>query len=351
MALLAQELVRQGHRVALVVNPVPDPIERNDSRLTIVEREARASGRLGGAGEIMRVLRALVAANGRVIVVRTGNPVVGFIALCCLAWRRRFVFSSASNFDFLDREHASRMQMAIYRFGVRRAGAVVVQSTEQADLAKQAFPQLRRVVHIPSFAEGPSETTAPQRPDAFIWAGRLVDYKRPLLFADLAEAVPEARFVLIPHLPQDPAAEELLATLKDFAARLENLEIGSELPHAELVEKLSHAVALVNTSPVEGMPNTFLEAWAQGVPVLTFSFDPDGVIQARDLGIAADGSWERFVDGARQLWAERLDRGATSERVRAYLCETHSLQAVGAKWEELLRSVGAFDSHKDTASS
>jgi glycosyltransferase involved in cell wall biosynthesis len=112
------------------------------------------------------------------------------------------------------------------------------------------------------------------------------------------------------------------------------------LPHAALVEELASAVALVSTSSFEGMPNTFLEAWSQGVPVLTLSFDPDGVVRGRGLGVAADGSWESFVQGARRLWNGCFEREELSERTRNYLRETHSVESVGAKWEALLESVG-----------
>src|SRR5207244_3795759 len=116
---------------------------------------------------------------------------------------RRFVFSSANNFDFLPRPQASRLQSALYRFGVRRADAVVVQSAEQVDLARKAFPEIRDLVHIASFADDPSPPGAAGTPEAFVWAGRLIDYKRPGLFLDLAAALPHARFVMIHHGPPE----------------------------------------------------------------------------------------------------------------------------------------------------
>lgn len=38
MALLARELARKGHRVALIVHPVPDPVPDIEPGLTLVER-------------------------------------------------------------------------------------------------------------------------------------------------------------------------------------------------------------------------------------------------------------------------------------------------------------------------
>jgi glycosyltransferase involved in cell wall biosynthesis len=339
MALLANELARRGLRVALVVYPIPDQRPGIDPRITLVERKEHAgsSGPVQTLLEGIRVLRSLRAANGRVVIVRSGTPVVGLVALYCRLWRRRFVFSSANNLDFLD-QWSRRTRT--YEFGVLSADAVVVQLREQEALARRRFPAIRKLVCIPSFADAPRTVERREPPTAFFWVGRLVEYKRPLLYADLAAATPEARFVLIPLRPLRYAAErDALEQLELAAARIPNLELRDSLPHAALVEELASAVALVNTSSFEGMPNTFLEAWSQGVPVLTLSFDPDGVVRQRGLGVSADGSWERLVAGARQLWNGRFQREELAQRTRSYLREAHSIDRVGAQWQALLQSV------------
>jgi glycosyltransferase involved in cell wall biosynthesis len=338
MALIAGELARRGLRVAFVLYPIPKSPPGLDSRITVVERTEHAGqGPLQLWLEAWRVLRALRTANGRVVVVRSGTPVVGLVALYCRLWRRKLVFSSANDLDFLD-QWSRRTR--IYGFGVRSAHAVVVQSQGQVELARRRFPQIRELVRIPSFADEPPAVDGAGQPGEFHWIGRLVEYKRPLLYAELAEAIPEARFVLIPLLPLLGDAErDAFAQLEAAAERLPNLELRDSLPHAALVEELAGSVALVNTSTHEGMPNTFLEAWGQGVPVLTFSFDPDGVVAERRLGIAADGSWERFVAGARELWDGRLDRDELARTARDYVRETHSAESVGARWQALLVSL------------
>ncbi len=345
MTVLGEEMARKGYSVGFVVYPVDDPVSGIEPNLTLIERgpHTGSDGIVGLLIEAFRVLRALVAANGRVVVVRGGTPVLGFVGFFCRVWRRRLVFSSANDFDFLPRPGVSKLQARLYSFGVRAADAVVVQSSDQVDLARRAFPQIRRLVHIPSFADDPAEGTPRPEPTTFIWAGRLVGYKRPLMFAELAAAVPEASFLLVPHVSANPLQWQVdaLAELAPAVARLPNLELGTRLPHAELVERLASAVAVVNTSEFEGMPNTFLEAWSQGVPVLTFSIDPGSVVAENGLGIAAGGSWDAFVAGARTLWVERFDRDEYARRTRSYLRDVHSRQAVGARWDELLRSLGA----------
>ena len=61
-------------------------------------------------------------------------------------------------------------------------------------------------------------------------------------------------------------------------------------------------MAIVNTSVFEGMPNATLEGWVRGIPALTLSYDPDGLVELRGLGVFARDSWEDFVGGARRLW-------------------------------------------------
>ena len=352
MVLLARELGRRGFRVALVVNRIGDsPSTGDDTGLTLVERVERGSTTgIGTLVEAVRVFRSLMASDSRAVIVTTGTPVVGFIALYCRLRGRRLVFASANDLDFdLGRSDPTRpgdweRRRWLYRIGIRLVDAVVVLSRSQVALARRAFPSLEenKVVFIPYFAEEfPSEAELPS-PTAFVWAGRLADQKRPLLYPELAAAIPSGSFTMIPLVPPNASAQDeaRLEDLTEKARGLSNLTLLETLPHAALQERLARAVALVSTSSVEGWPNTYLEAWSHGVPVLTLLCDPDGVISERGLGVAANGSWERFVNAARSLWDTRHNRAELAQRTRTYIRDVHSFDAVGAQWEQLLADLG-----------
>jgi glycosyltransferase involved in cell wall biosynthesis len=136
-------------------------------------------------------------------------------------------------------------------------------------------------------------------------------------------------------VPDHPRRPEL-RTIRAAAPTIPNLELLDPLPHRELSRLIAGAAAVVNTSAYEGMPNAFLEAWAHGVPVLTLQFDPDSIVARNGLGISAGGSWERFVQGARELWEGRDRREEFADRVRRYVATVHSTDVVAARWSELL---------------
>ncbi|MEO8092015.1 MAG: glycosyltransferase family 4 protein [bacterium] len=344
--LLASGLARAGLRVAHIVLPVEDPAPPVGPAPTLVQRRLVATGRgpLVRATQLGRVWSALAEADAAVYVVRSGVAALGIAALFCRARGRRLVFSSSNNLDFTFDFYAGRRpELGLYKFGVRNTDVVVVQSREQAELARRAFPGLSRVAEVPSFAQPAAMSTA--RPEAFLWVGRLDSYKQPLRYLELAEAVPDARFWMVVReldpersggIPGGGRDLELEREFQRRAAGLPNLEVLEQRPHREAMDLVDRAVAVVNTGAAEGMPNLFLEAWIRGVPILSYEFDPDGRVARERLGIVAEGSPERFQAGARRLWEERDDRGEVSRRVRAYVESTHGPDAVTNRWLKLI---------------
>lgn len=336
--LLARELSRRGLRVAHVVHPVAEPVQEDGAPVTLVEHaETEASNpALHLARKTADVWRALSRADAAVQVFRGADGTLGVGGAWCRAHRRRLVFAGANDADFTLGTFGGRSdpRVPMYRAGIRAADAVVVQSEQQLRLAREHFPRASSPLQVNSFV-APADP-APGGGEAFLWVSRLAEYKRPLLYADLAASVPEARFWMVVSESADPGAEATLAEVRRRASELPNLELLDQRPHAEMQELVGRTIAMVNTSSFEGMPNTWLEGWARGVPALTFSFDPDGRIARHGLGVSGKGSWDDFVAATRRLWGRRADRDGLSDRVRAYVADAHGAQ-VGDAWEALVR--------------
>jgi glycosyltransferase involved in cell wall biosynthesis len=343
--LLAKELARLGFKVAHIVYPIESPAPLKQPSPEVVERLsfARRRGLRGRAAEALGIWRALAAADARVYIFRTGlsGGITAFTigAAFCLLRRRQLVLSASNDLDFVfDRDDRPRRTEVVYRLALRRTSRVVVQTESQVELARRAPGDGDRIALIPSFAEVPESAPSSPEPDAFLWASRVVDYKLPLRYIELARALPEAKFRMVGAQTGETPAE-LMATVKGAAAELPNLELLPTVPRGRVLELIGRSRAVVLTSRHEGMPNVFLEAWARGRPVLSLHFDPDGKIAKEGLGLCAEGSWELFIDAARRLWDDRELRAELGENGRGYVARIHSVEAVGARWAATLRVV------------
>jgi glycosyltransferase involved in cell wall biosynthesis len=179
-----------------------------------------------------------------------------------------------------------------------------------------------------------------QAPEFVLWIGSLTPVKDPLAYVDLAERLPGVQFVMVAH---DHATRSRLlgGLVRERARRLPNLEVLSRRPAGELSNLYERAVAVVNTSSFEGFPNTFLEGWARGVPVVSLGIDPDGVIAREGLGAFAGGSSATAAAAIRRYAEDPEAARAAGEAGYRYVEKTHAPEVVTPYWlalvERLLR--------------
>lgn len=336
--LLASALAARGVRVTIIVFGSPSQVMPTKvDGVRISARAPRETGRglVGKLVETIRIWASLLSVPSAAIVHRGGASIeVGVIALYARVTRRQLVFASANVADFeYHKLEPNRLYRFVYRLGARLAHAIVVQTEEQIDLCEATFH--RRPVLIKSIA--PLAEQQAEAPLAFLWVGRLVWYKRPLAYVDLARALPEAKFWMIGVPPHTDGGDQgLFDAVTARAQTLPNLELLTPRPHREIESLMSRAVASVNTADFEGMPNALLEAWSRGVPALVFHHDPGRVITDHGLGHFADGSAAMFASFGRELWATRDNRADLSERCRAYIRTNHQPDLVAARWLTVL---------------
>lgn len=355
VSILMRELASKGHRVALISYDLPGGVPASVKGIDIFVRRAYA-GRLGRRIGVLRRVFGLLTESFTVfsvglffpansVVQRTASVNTGLLALGCAMSGRHFVWSSASDVDFRYAEVAkSKTQFRVYRWGVRSADEVVVQTGHQSDLCKDAFG--REPAVIPSLAE--PATPASRQPEGgpILWIGRAIDYKDPLGFVEIAKANPEINFAMI-VVPEEGAARNLFDEVKEACGQAGNIEFHGPLNRGRVLEITGKASAMANTSTFEGMPNTFLEGWARGVPAVSLNVDPDGVIERFELGGFANGDPARFTITLRKLVADSSYWERVSSNCLRYVESSHSPDVIARKWEEVLhlRNSTAADTH------
>jgi hypothetical protein len=133
-----------------------------------------------------------------------------------------------------------------------------------------------------------------------IWVGRCQHIKRPHLFLDLVERLPQSRCEMI--CPRED--EELWQSVFERAAEMPNLIFHERIPYHEIQQSYDRARFLVSTSEAEGFPNVMIQAAQGGAGILSLELDPDGLINTFGAGFSLRGNFERFVATTRKLLAE-----------------------------------------------
>jgi len=242
-ALLARALARRGHEVSTVA--------------------ASAWG---------ATWSALARADAELYYTSGAGAHVGLLALFCLRRRKRFVLRAAAG-----AQRSSRL----YRFGLRRAHAVLAQD----EAHRRALSDREGVRSRATLPLVESAGAAAVRDIDLLWVGRLAGPKRPDRVLSLARRLPLAR-VAMAGAPQ-PGEEVLFREIRRMTEDVPNLAFHGPLAYAEANALYARARVLAGTWDDEHLPHAYLQAWARGVPVAALA-DPGGVIAREGLGVIAD---------------------------------------------------------------
>jgi len=130
-----------------------------------------------------------------------------------------------------------------------------------------------------------------------------------------------------------PADEDrgLYNEVKARAEDISNVQFSGFVPFREIDGYYARASAYLCTSTIEGFPNTFLQAWDHGRPVVS-TFDPDGIISQHNLGFHCT-DFDDLVSAVRFAAENSWDY---AERTRAYLRQYHSPEVIVPQVEEVL---------------
>ncbi len=296
---------------------------------------------------------ALKRANADVYYQRTAGCETGQTALWCRCHRRPFVFASASesNCSPLLPGLRGRRERALYRFGLRRATRIVCQTFAQRLAFERHFgihATLIRSCAADPFDGRRLNRSLPRRgPYRLLWVARFHSKKRPEWLLRLAQACPDFVFDIVGDgRRSDPGVEDFLSR----AARLPSVTCHGRVPHERIGSYYDQAHLLICTSLDEGYPNTFMEAWARGTPVVS-SFDPDGVIARHGLG-AVGGSIAQLRDASQRLLSSPGHWADCSQNAREFFLETHTISAAADAYETLLAQLtmpSPFASRRDEA--
>jgi len=280
---------------------------------------------------------ALARADADLYYTSCAGMHVGLVALFCRRHRKRFVFRTASDTDCDE----SRLLVPfardrwLYAQGLRRADAILVQSASQAAALARNYGLAGRVAGM--LVESPQPVAA--RDIDVLWVSNIRRVKRPDRILELAEELPELEIHMVGG--PLPGEERLFEDVRDTAAAKANLTFHGRVPYPEASDLYGRAKMLVNTSDVEGFPNSYLQAWIRGVPVVTL-IDPDRTIEREGLGVAVSSA-ARIPEAVRHLLRDTTAWKAASDRCRAFMAREHGEDKVLAPYLDTFEEVMRLD--------
>ena len=223
---------------------------------------------------ITSIVRALTHADADIYYQSPAGMLTGLTAAFCRAKGRKFIHRIASDANCIPGQQLIRYwrDRKVYEYGLRRADLVAAQTVKQIRLLRNHYGL--RSVPVNMVVEFPKENSNAKRDIDVLWVNNLRQVKRPELFLQLAAMLSGYRFVMIggPCPGQDNYYQQILHK----AGALGNLEFLGALPYGKINQYFARAEVFVNTSEIEGFPNSFLQAWVRGVPVVSF-FDPASI--------------------------------------------------------------------------
>jgi glycosyltransferase involved in cell wall biosynthesis len=328
--LLVDHLVRHYDVDVVYLTARTDPAHLPDGYRMMQFSNDTGIRRYGSFFDAIRLYRVLRALAPDVIYQQVGCAHTGIAAFYARRHGCRMVWRVASDRTvtplqgpFWRRPH-HWVERRFLEYGIRHADAIYAQNALQQRLLRERYD--RESVLVRNFHPAPSD----ERRDGVggrrtvIWIGNLKPLKNPAAFLRLAQsfaARTDLEFVMIGARIDDTQwTKDVLAAI----AACSNVRYLGSLPQREVHEQLRRSSVLVSTSDYEGFPNTFIEAWLRGVPVVSLHADPDELLSQGGYGYVS-GSERALREHVMQL-VDAPERAAQiGETARAYALRAHSM--------------------------
>jgi glycosyltransferase involved in cell wall biosynthesis len=227
---------------------------------------------------------AMQRADADIYYTSCAGAELGQLALYARRHGKKVVFRIASDSDCDPRALLVRYwrDRQLYRWGMSHADLVLAQTASQQRALLRNFGRRSLVVGLAVEPAGTRRAFQERDIDA-LWVANLRALKRPFLFLDAAARLPSLSFHLIgARLAEAPALYE---EVRARSASLPNVTFHGFVPQHRIGAFFERARIHVSTSDTEGFPNTFLQAWSRGTPVVTF-LDPERMVSRNGMGAA-----------------------------------------------------------------
>ncbi len=280
---------------------------------------------------LVRFFWQLHRSQSDIYIQRAMGPETGFAALYCKVFRKKFVYMVAHEWDVsgqFERERGLIGKLGVW--GMRNASLVILQNNNQQTMLKDNYgikgPLLSTAYEIPTDIVPMNER------DGVLWVGRGETWKHPERLLDAAEALPDERFIMI--MPAGNYPQQYEEWCKR-AGKLSNVDFIESVPLNDIDEYFAKAKLFVNTSSMEGFPNTYIQAAKHGTPIISRGVNPDDILQKHNFGLIADTDKE-LIQVIQQVSNNEQQLDVMSKKAYVYAKTHHDITVVSEQFLQLV---------------
>jgi glycosyltransferase involved in cell wall biosynthesis len=343
--LLIEHLANQGCEVVVVCyGPKPDQEIQIKPRIRIFTLPN--AGRRGVRGlrflypTISDACTVLMKNKPQIIYQRTAGFATAAAAIASRRLGVPFVYACASDLELISNgstlDTDARVR-ASFNFGLKMASHVLVQN--QSQLAAAGSRLDFKTSLLPNMIEAnqnqPLQSKSTKK-DQILWIGSLQAVKRPDRFIDIVRRSPQWNFHMICSSTGDVHRELPFQAMMALAKQLPNLVITPFVDPSCIHKYYEQSSLLINTSDSEGFPNTFLEAWRCGVPVISFVDPKVGDAMMPQRVVRTD---HEMIVVINRLMSNLALREAIAKRSIEYVHSFHDTKVVIPKYLSLFKQL------------
>jgi glycosyltransferase involved in cell wall biosynthesis len=299
----------------------------DDRYLTRRIRSFARLSRLGFWPDSLFLLKMLKQERPDVIYQRIGCAYTGVCAAYARKYGARLVWHISIDNDLdakMDRflPVSRNLERWIRDYGIRRADSIVAQTHHQADVLRARFD--KEAIVVKNFQPPAAQTGPKSELPTVVWIANLKPAKRPELFLEVVRETSSRlgiQFIMVGR----GGEREPYATMISKATDSTSLTYLGPKTLSETNDLIASSHVFVNTSAVEGFPNTFIQAWLRKTAVVSLDVDPDGVLEKHKIGMVSRTP-ETLARTIEKLFSDDSMRETMIERAFDYATAEHGLE-------------------------
>lgn len=286
-------------------------------------------GKLEIAHEWLSIFWNLIRLRPKLVIHRGSDRVVYPLAVISKLFGIKFVLFGASDTNFEAEGMVGgggKHNVKLWQNAIRKTEYIVTQNLYQQTSLKKNFGKSSIILHnIWGNIHIPPKTNS-FKTDV-VWVANFRKLKRPEWVINAARAMPEFDFTLV----GGPSGREIeyYKDIEQQTKAISNLHFLGKKDFSETNAIVSHARLLCCTSTYEGFPNTFLQAWANGIPVVS-TVDPSEIITSHKLGFFVNNE-DEFQEQLRLLLCNDNLYNKITTNIHTYFKDNHDADNVYEK--------------------